>query len=264
MSDADGRTLLQDVTVCTQIDYINGDRHSRSNTNIPFTTALYYNFTPVNPLPTPFMFNYNALNFDPETRRLSNSSGASWNRTLSMQSAGFSYRGDHLHISRGAAIRYKFTSPQVNPFNRTGQDDLTIIAKVKGENSAYYSIFSCRGSASTSTNYRFQEGGGTDNTQYFSLLDNRSYGYAPGLTVNTLPNIIIVRARNGYIWLESFTDRLSSAMMPVEWGGLSEYVSFFYGGSAGQYWQGDFYWMFLANRALSDSEIQQVINYNGI
>ena len=49
----------------------------------------------------------------------------------------------------------------------------------------------------------------------------------------------------------------------VSWGSSTTGVSFFSGRVGGnENFDGIFYWMYLSNEALTDAEVQQVINYN--
>lgn len=252
-------TLLEVHIGDIRIDYIYGTRRRRNVTNIPATTDLYVDNSLIPTLKVPFMFNYNAKSFLMEERAFYNSPGAKWEVDMTLNGDGFCCKDDYVQIEPGTFFQYHFSSPVNNPFNRRDNDDLTIIAKVKGNQPNQFSLFACR-SSDSDYNYMFRED--SEVPEYFYLHDSRNRDTATGLIVNSSPNIVIVRARRGKIWLESYTDGLMSQVNDVSWGGSSNAISLFYGGINDEYWSGDFYWMCLSLEALTDEEIKQVIDYN--
>jgi hypothetical protein len=260
MAGPGGENLLQEVRIGTvRIDYVNGREKPRSSNCIPPRTTLYVGGTATSSITAPFMFNYNAKDFSPETLTLRNTPGALWENDLVLNGTGFTVEGSHLRIEPGTYASFNFPSSGANPFNRSGQDKLTLIAKVKGESATDYSVFSCR-SASSGYCYMFREG--SAGTDCFYLHDTRPYGAATSLTVRSLPNIVGVRAEKGTVRLYSFTDNTKGTPQNVSWGQYSDAISLFYGGCEGEFWAGDFYWIFLSLDALTDDEIAQVIDYN--
>lgn len=260
MAGLDEENLLREVYIGSiRIDYVNGREKPRNSCCIPPRTTLFVGGTATSSITTPFMFNYNAKDFSAETRTLRNTPGALWENDLVLNGPGFTVEDSHLHIEPGTYARFTFPSPGANPFNRSGQDKLTIIAKVKGESATDFSVFSCR-SASSGYCYMFREG--SAGTDYFYLHDSRPYGAATFLTVRSLPNIVGVRAEKGTVRLYSFTDNAKGTPQNVSWGQYSDSISLFNGGCEGEYWAGDFYWIFLSLDALTDDEIAQVIDYN--
>ena len=260
MAGSGGVNLLQEVRIGpVRIDYVNGREKPRSSSCIPPRTTLYVDGTATSSITAPFMFNYNAKDFSAETSTLRNTPGALWEKDLVLNGTGFTVEDSHLHIEPGTYASVTFPSAGDNPFNRSGQDKLTLIAKVKGESATDYSVFSCR-SESSGYCYMFREG--SAGTDYFYLHDTRPYGAAPSLTVRSLPNIVGVRAEKGTLRLYSFTDNLKTSPQTVSWGKYTNTVSLFYGGAGEEFWKGDFYWIFLSLEALTDDEITQVIDYN--
>jgi len=259
MAGEEGANVLKEVHLANvRIDYINGNKR-RNICCIPPRTDLYVNNVLLNALQVPFMFNYNAKDFSFEDKTFKNTPGAQWDHNMKLNGTGFTYKGNYIRIVERNYSSYAFSSPSRNPFNRSGSDDLTIIAKVKGESSSSFSIFSCR-SDNYGYCYMFREGDAS--TRYFYLHDNRAYGSATNILVNTLPNIVAARASNGKVWMESFTDNIKGNAQPLSWGDQTDVISLFYGGTGSEYWRGDFYWIFLSLNALSNEEIQQVIDYN--
>ena len=261
MTDEKGLNLLRELHLSNvRIDYVNGWQRKRNISCVPPGTMIYMEGIPQAAFHTSFMFNYNAKDFSPETRTFYNVAGAEWPNDMTLEGNGFTYHGDYVTIDEGTFAGFIFPSPDRNPFNRRNNDDLTIIAKVKGTSKQRFSIFACRRDDYC---YMFREGDGS--TKYFYLHDARSYsGGATNIKVQTLPNIVAARASNGRVRLESWTDDIKGEEQGVWWGGLSDAIYLFYGGVSDEYWNGDFYWIFLSLNALSDEEIMNVISYNEI
>ena len=261
MPGDNGNNLLEEVHIAKiRIDYINSRMYPRNVANIPPQTILYVDGEPHNSIPVPFMFNYNAKNFSVNDRTFVNAPGAQWDEDLVLNGNGFSFKEDHVTISYGTYYIRDFSSAAANPFNRRGSDTITIIAKVRGTSSKDFSLLACR-SDRTGYKFMFREGGGSG-VRYFYLHDNRGEGSATSLTVKSLPNIVSARSNGSFVWLESHTDMLKGYSQALNWGTPSDAICFFHGGTGGEYWRGDFYWIFLSLECLSDDEIQAVINYN--
>lgn len=259
MNDSEGKNCLESVTLSEQrIKYINDRTVPRSPSNIPSQTKL--NFTV--PFPMDFMFNFNSKQFDKETNTISNASGAMWSRNLVLSKQPFYVYSDHIGIEYGNCMEVHFSSPMENPFNRDDEHrTLTLIAKVAGNDMDHISLFSNRG---TEFNYMFREG--ESSTRYFYLHDSRSYGYAPYILADELPATVVVRAgSDGNLTMMTFKngEKTSTSTSPQGWGMPSDGIGFFCGGyGQGEYWSGDFYWMFMSLEELSDEEILNVIEYN--
>lgn len=260
MAGENGQNLLREIRIPRiRIDYVNGSRHPRNSCCIPSRTDLYIDGSLIPPLPVPFMFDYNAKDFSVLERTFINATGAQWDQNMVLSGSGFRAEDDYVHIDLGTYAGYQFPSREKNPFNRRDMDELTIIAKVKGERNDQFSIFANR-SESSGYNYMFREG--DSGTKYFYLHDSRAHGSATSVTVSTLPNIVIARVGEGKVRLRSFTDGIQGLPQPVSWGDESNAIYLFHGGCGGEYWTGDFYWIYLSLRALTDDEIQQVVDYN--
>ena len=260
MCDNHGENLLVSVYLDAQkIDYVNAKKCRRNVSNIPQQTDLYVGGHSVGFLPERFMFNYNALFFDEASRTFINANEALWPHDMVLNGGGFTLGDGFVHIQKKTYSQWAFADESSNPFNRKGaNEDLTIIAKVKGDDPGSFSLFANRGLSGY--NYMFREG--DVNTRYFYFHDSRSQGSANNITVQTLPNIVIVRVTGNKVWLESYTDHLKGPVIKTSWGSPSKSISFFYGGISGEYWEGDFYWMFLSLNALSDEEIEAVVQFN--
>ena len=260
MAGTRGENLLQEVHLgAIRINYVNGRGYPRNSCCIPPRTTLYIGGSATSSLSVPFMFNFNAKDFSEGTRTFVNTPGALWDHDMVLNGSGFTASDSYVHIYRETYARFDFPSTGANPFNRRGQDQLTIIAKVKGETTNDFSIFACRSETSDYC-YMFREG--DYSTRYFYLHDARSCGSATSISVNQLPNIVAAIAGNGTVQLQSFTDQKKGTPQPISWGGPSNSISLFSGGIGGEFWTGDFYWLFLSLEALTEAEIEQVIDYN--
>lgn len=260
MARTSGENLLQEVHIgAIRINYVNGRGYPRNSCCIPPRTTLYIGGNATTSLSVPFMFNYNAKDFSASTRTFVNTPGALWDHDMVLNGSGFAASESYVHIYRETYARHDFPSTSANPFNRRGQDQLTIIAKVKGDSASDFSIFACR-SETSNYSYMFREG--DYSTRYFYLHDARSCGSATSISVNQLPNIVAAVAGNGTVQLHSFTDQMKGTPQPISWGGPSDSISLFSGGIGGEFWTGDFYWLFLSLEALTEAEIEQVIDYN--
>ena len=259
MADAQGNCCLKSVSLASQrINFINALTNRRNVSNIPSSTTLY-----TDRFSSGCMFNYNCRDYDSDTWTIKNDPDAQWDHDLVFNSSvsTASYNGEKcLYISLGQYFAYKFNTSAENPFNRDIKNNtLTIIAKVRGISTSYYSIFSNRGN---DYNYMFREG--DVSTRYFYLHDSRGCGQASYLTVNSLPNIVAARATSdNYIFVQSFTDGITGTKQISSWGNPSDGIALFAGDIyGGEPWRGYFYWIFVSLEELSDEEIQAVIDYN--
>jgi len=259
MNNKEGNNCLETINIPKiKIDFINGTTYKRNVSNIPGSTVIIYMGQPPIGVSS-FMFNYNAKDIDTQNHIIPNTDGAEWEEDLKFNSSHYSPHGEYIHIYPGTYYSHQFNSENDNPFNRQGHQPLTIIAKVKGYYSNNFSIFACRGN-----NYNYMLREGDKNVNYFYLHDSRGYDTAPFLNTNTLPNIVSAKVSNkGIVTLHSWTDNVSSIPTEIQWGSPSDGIAIFAGQYyGGEFWEGDFYWIFLSLKELSDEEIQNVINFN--
>ena len=260
MVDADGINLLKTVVLSGQrIKYINHSAAPRNSANIPSATVISFGGSIDN---LDFMFNFNAKLYDRRTNTIPNLENALWQNDLVLSGGYVTPYMDYIRVNSGACMIVEYPNTNANPFNRSDtKRPLTIIAKVAGNSASNFSIFANRGS-----NYNYMLREGDASTRYFYFHDSRAYGSAPSVSVNVLPAIVAVRAnKDGDLFLESYENGVvaKKSSSSQRWGGQSNAIGFFCGGSdIGEYWSGDFYWIFLSLEELSDEDILRVIEYN--
>ena len=211
-----------------------------------------------------FLVNYNAKNYNPSTHTIPNEQGAIFAQDMILNAAAALYTDDHITVN-GQYYNYQFSSASDNPFNRSGNNAFTIIAKTsKGtDTSGEHAIASCR---YPGLNWiLFNPANGCDNSYVFLHNNNRYYYTCPYTTISSQPNIYAIRVNNGQGFGQSFTDGTTQRTTGVTFGSTATRFGIFtdthqMGGF--EIWKGDFYWIYISTEALTDVEIQQVIDFN--
>ena len=213
-----------------------------------------------------FICNYNARDYIPSTHTIPKTTGQIFDQDLVLSADPSAYTADHITIN-GQYFDYQFNSASDNPFNRSGSQPITIVAKTsKGvDNSGEHTIVSSRDSSRLCW-LLFNPANGATNDKVF-LHDNshRYYYNTPCASITTEPNIYAIRVNNGSGYGISYTDNTTGSTMTVGYGNGSTRVGFFtdaYRTGGFEMWRGDFYWIYISTEALTDEEIQQVIEYN--
>lgn len=206
-----------------------------------------------------FNFNFNFKNYDAITHSVPNDPNANWQQDLVLQGTPV-VNTDHITITNSDAYyQYKFASTNDNIFNRNSSPLMTIIFKVN--NCGGVDLISNRGSG---YNWMVRPKPGNK----MCLHDSR--GEKGNLMVTTNPNIVVMIVdSNKTLTIKSVTDNISNTTPNLTFTNLSNRLCFFcsnYSGNSDSYiserFSGTCYWMFQANRVLTDDEITQVINYN--
>lgn len=210
-----------------------------------------------------FLCNYNARDFD-GSRTIPKTSGQTFGEDLYLTSAVTSYDANKITLS-GQYFAKSFNSTGANPFNRTSTDSLTVIAKLgQGvDTSGAHSVFSNRGN--TYNWMVFNPANGSPVGMFFLHSSQGAYAKCPYIQMvdTTAPNIFAFRVSGGTGFGQSYTDNQVFGSTGVTWGGQSNRIAFFCGGSNGsELWKGDFYWIYISPEYLTDSEVAQVIAYN--
>lgn len=216
-------------------------------------------------LPTPFILNYNAKQYDSATHTIPMTSGQSNNidcvLTGDVQNV-VAYQ-DHISLVNTSNVKALVTGDGYF----TTHCCITIVAKaVKPTNSIDSDLLVNR----TSSNYNWM----------FRWTNNKvalhGARQANGVSVSsTQPNIVSVKAQGedyaGYGTYALFKNHTTGEELvdddfrfgstAVTSGGtlFSEYAD---NDANSHFWKGDFYWIYMTNSILSDSQIQKVIEYN--
>ena len=232
----------------TEITATTTDLQYSASTNV----TIHWNM----PLPQkPFMFNYNAKEYDQGTYTFPKTQGQLFNEDLVLDQAPTNVSADCVSFVGSTAVMTKaYNTSSDNPFNRYYSDvKFTAIYKVGSFTANEQTLFGNRGSG-----YNYMIRGIQFHTSSGSFLS-----YTPA----TDPYIMLVRVQDDRKCERSVLDVNGNVLQqasatPITWGSASDKICFFseYGWS--QYFNGILYWMYLSNDALTDSEVLQVINYN--
>ena len=207
----------------------------------------------------PFMFNYNAKNYSNGV--IPNAAGAlfEYDCTLSRTSV-VDYYGDYLTFNADGNFSYTYSSSSNNPFNRTGNQPMTIIMKTRTVNNGGDNHALANRGIDFTYNWMCRIGNGyqwlhTSNNSYSSSI-------AVPYTYGT-ENIVAYRCLdNGKGYAQNYSTGVVGETKNTNWGGKTITINFFDGGYSGEIFLGDFYWMYCSKEQLTDEQIQQVIEYN--
>lgn len=201
----------------------------------------------------PFLINYNAREYDPTTYTFPKTPGQLFDQDFVL-----TYRPSYVtpHTEDGyisvnrANGRVSFNTTDDNPFNRynteTGRT-FTAIAKM-----------------TTNTGNVFANRGGDYNWMFrwdmFHTAESSFLNFSP----TTSPATIVVRVNaDGSCERKCIETGQIVTSPSINWGQPSDEVTLFGGYSNySEYFEGDFYWLYISNETLTDNEIAKVIAYN--
>ncbi|MBO5591601.1 MAG: dockerin type I repeat-containing protein [Prevotella sp.] len=208
----------------------------------------------------PFEFFYNAFEYDEVSHSIPNHPQANLSEYSLQLAENIPEKMDDemLRINgicKGYIDKWSNGSTESGSyFYRSGENCMTIVCKVSPNygNGNNASDFICnRGSG---YNYMLRIG---DHGRLFlhtgaSYSDSRSLALAANE-----PQVLAVRVdgKNNYILLENLTTGESLRVNGVNWGGSNNVFKLFYNDS-GEYYLGDFYWMYYSFELLTDEQLQ--------
>lgn len=210
----------------------------------------------------PFMFNYNAKNYSNGV--IPNAAGALFEYDCTLSNTNVvDYYGDYLTFNGDGNFSHNFSSTSNNPFNRSGNEPMTIICKSKIPTDTEQHILANRGG---SHNWMVRIGDTYNNINQAWLHTSKSSAgnnmIRVPITVD-VPNIVAFRCLNdGNGFAQNYTTGEIGVTTNTSWGSNSNEINFFDGGFVGEIFLGDFYWMYCSLEQLTDEQIQQVIEYN--
>lgn len=213
-----------------------------------------------------FNFNYNFKNYDSATQTVPNDPNANWQQDLVLQGTPV-VSTDHITVTNSDAYaQFPFDSISENIFNRNNSSEMTIIYKVSG--CSGIDLISNRGYIKDAYNgaYNWMVRPQSNNRMYL----HDSNGEKGGLTVTTNPNIVVMKVdANRFLTIKSITDNTSVTNVSCYFNQPSGRMCFFSANFSdinttyiNERFNGVCYWMFQANRVLTDSEINDVIIFN--
>lgn len=212
----------------------------------------------------PFMLNYNAKNYDAEHFKLKKTNGQLKNVDAECL-YGFNIvdhsNEGYISITGNTRMNIEGT-PTLGRNNTESGCTITIVSKARTDNG--YSILTNRGGSSPSVMnwmWRYPSNG-------IFLHGSSSYNN-PKYNVTTTNQPIIASIRTYYSLgvRQVFKDHTNNGL----YNGTFQYGGEYNGDSSlfvdynkynHEFWQGDFYWVYMTFEVLTNDQIQQVIDYN--
>ena len=207
----------------------------------------------------PFEFFYNAANYDETTHSIPNHPDANLAEYEMQLTADLpEFDGERLTMNgntQGYITKWSHGATESGAyFFRQGQDNMTIIAKVKTKQDAESCDFiSNRGGG---YNYMFRVG----NRNRFYLHTADAYDDNRSMVLPSDGEQIIAVRANGaenYIQLDNLTTGETLRYDGVNWGGGNNVFNFF-NNCGSEYYHGDFYWAYYSFELLQDDELEAV------
>lgn len=201
----------------------------------------------------PFTVNYNAKNYDASTKTFAKTEGQLANTDVTVSGTLTAHDG-YVTVSRSSR---GIISGYDDYFNRTDSTpNLTIISKQRTENDGNCHMFANR----TSSNYNWMY----RPYSHWLTLHGGSIEYG-SVAVTTQPVIESVRVdSNRGVTYNNYTDNTSNSLSGFNYGSPNGSVALFAGYTDldGEWFVGDFYWIYMSQNTLTDEQVQEVINYN--
>ena len=200
----------------------------------------------------PFSVNFNAKNYDSNSKTLLKTSGQLVDVDAVITAGTPTVNDGYLTIVSGTRATI---SGYQTYFNRNNSNpNLTIISK-QNTNSSYGHMFANRDS---SYNWMYR--------CYSNKLTLHGSSETGGVAVTTQPVVESVRvdsSRN--ITYNNYTNNTTSGTTDFNYGATNSGKFALFQGYAtttGEYFVGDFYWVYMSQNTLTDEQVQQVIDYN--
>ena len=200
----------------------------------------------------PFTVNYNARQYNVSTKTLLKTEGQLANVDAVITAGTPTVHGGYLTIESGTRATI---SGYQNYFNRDNNNpSLTIISKQRtdGDN--------CHMFANRDSDYNWMY------RCYSNMLTLHGMGEQGSVSVTTQPVIESVRVNsNRLLTYNNYTDNTSSTSAWFNYGSTNsgDFALFAgYASYSGEWFVGDFYWVYMCQGTLTDEQVQQVIDYN--
>lgn len=206
----------------------------------------------------PFMFNFNAKQYNNGVMPNANGALFAYDCTLSDTSV-VDYNGDYLTFNGDGNFSYRYSNDADNPFNRTGNDPLTIVMKTRTSNiGSDNHPLANRGVLHYNWMCRIGDG--------YQWLHTYNNSYSNSIAVPYTydsENIVAIRCLNdGNGYAQNYTTGEYGDIVMTSWGNACNEINIFDGGYSVEIFLGDFYWMYCSLEQLTDEQIKQVIEYN--
>lgn len=203
----------------------------------------------------PFSVNYNANNYNANTKTLAKTSGQLVDVDAVITAGTPTVNDGYLTIASGTRATISGYQTYFNRTNTNGSRALTIVSKQRTEGN-YCHMF-----ANRDGNYNWMY------RCYATRLTLHGGSETGGVAVTTQPVIesVMVKDSSPMITYNNYTDGTSSTTDGFSYGSTnSGNFALFqgYATSTGENFVGDFYWVYMSQNTLTDDQVQQVIDYN--
>lgn len=230
--------------------------------------ALYYAALPsesgdIGLLPdVPFEFFYQASDYDETTQSIPNHNAATLaENNLQLSATIPTIDDDCLIITErceGYIDRWNKESTESGAyFYRSGQNDMTIVCKVKPEWGTGKSMDFISNRAG---GYNYMLRIGEANSIFLHTGTSYDASRALQLPNSDKPLLLAVRVNGSddYIKIDNLTTGETLNVSGINWGGGDNVMKFFYN-DGGEFWLGDFYWMYYSFECLSDEDLKHFL-----
>ena len=200
----------------------------------------------------PFTVNYNAKQYNASTKTLLKTEGQLADVDAVITAGTPTVHDGYLTIASNTRATI---SGYQNYFNRSNTTpNLTIISKQRTDGS------NCHMFANRDSNYNWMY------RCYSNKLTLHGSGEQGSVAVTTQPVIESVRVDlNRFLKYNNYTNNTSSTTASFNYGGTNSGDFALFAGYAnftGEWFVGDFYWVYMCQSTLTDEQVQQVIAYN--
>lgn len=220
----------------------------------------------------PFVFNFNARDYNPATFTIPKTSGQTMDMDMVWTGStreNITFVDDHISIPESAYTFWNFGSQAANPMNLTGSTkNLTLVFKIRqtGGNTKG-TFFANRGEASNNYVLRIGTETGYNTTNIHLDGSTTTFAEPSGLTYNSV-NVLTAAVRVTNMQVEIMNLETGDNNTPYTITCPQASVQFAFFGYKGNYsyanepMSGDFYWCYASREVLTDAEIEQVVKYN--
>ena len=202
----------------------------------------------------PFTINYNAKNYDSQTQTLAKTSGQLADTDAVITAGTPTIGNGYLTITGNTQANL---SGYQQYFNRNfNNPNLTIVSKQMTDG------YSCHMFANRENDYNWMYRPYSDHLTLHGVMETG------GIDVSTQPVIESVRVNsNNEVIYNNYTDNTTSSITDFSYGsentdGDTALFAGYAFNSGGEWFVGDFYWVYMSQNTLTDEQIQQVIDYN--
>lgn len=200
----------------------------------------------------PFTVNYNAKQYNASTKTLLKTEGQLADVDAVITEGTPTVNDGYLTIAANTRARI---SGYQNYFNRTNSTpNLTIISKQRTDGS------NCHMFANRDGNYNWMYRCYSDRLTLHGTSEQGS------VAVTTQPVIESVRVNSSrLLTYNNYTNNTSSTYSSFNYGSTNSTATALFAGYAynsGEWFVGDFYWVYMCQGTLTDEQVQQVIDYN--